>query len=351
MDLRVFLCNFYRLFFTVRLAGSTNKSTVQGARQSVRVPHQPFIVGESMSVEITSDRFFGLIEGLCGLHRIPFSGELARQQLAAPFTQDALHAALQVYGFQLAYRTCKAEKFSKEALPLVAWLRPAPTGVAMAEASSGTEPALVPAMILRMESGHILLIEAGVGQPVVVAVADFNVRYSGHVTRVTPIAKAVTDPDGEDQAREARTFGFRWFVPELLKHRKLWHEIVLASLVIQLIALATPLFTQTIIDKVVVHHTQGTLIVIAIGMFVFMLFSAVLSWLRQYLVLHTGNRVDAVLGAAVFERLFRLPPMYFQHRPTGVISARLHGVETIRGFVASAAVTLVLDFPFLLIFV
>jgi subfamily B ATP-binding cassette protein HlyB/CyaB len=68
-------------------------------------------------------------------------------------------------------------------------------------------------------------------------------------------------------------------------------------------------------------------------------------------VLHTGNRVDAVLGASVFERLFKLPPMYFQHRPTGVIAARLHGVETIREFVASAAVTLVLDLPFLLVFV
>jgi subfamily B ATP-binding cassette protein HlyB/CyaB len=60
--------------------------------------------------------------------------------------------------------------------------------------------------------------------------------------------------------------------------------------------------------------------------------------------------VDAVLGAAVFEHLFKLPQRYFEHRPTGVIAARLHGVENIREFVASAAVTLILDFPFLLIF-
>ena len=86
-------------------------------------------------------------------------------------------------------------------------------------------------------------------------------------------------------------------------------------------------------------------------MLVFMVFSAGLSWLRQYLVLHTGNRVDAVLGSAVFERLFKLPPLYFQHRSTGVIAARIHGVETIREFIASAAVTLILDLPFLLIFV
>ena len=62
-------------------------------------------------------------------------------------------------------------------------------------------------------------------------------------------------------------------------------------------------------------------------------------------------RVDAVLGASVFEHLFKLPPRYFEHRPTGVIAARLRGVETIREFVASAAVTLILDLPFLLVFV
>src|SRR5262249_42825665 len=90
---------------------------------------------------------------------------------------------------------------------------------------------------------------------------------------------------------------------------------------------------------------------IGIGLAVFMLFTMLMTWVRQYLVLHTGNRVDAVLGSAVFEHLFKLPPRYFEHRPTGVIAARLHGVENIREFVASTAVTLMLDLPFLLIFV
>jgi subfamily B ATP-binding cassette protein HlyB/CyaB len=75
-----------------------------------------------------------------------------------------------------------------------------------------------------------------------------------------------------------------------------------------------------------------------------------MSWLRQYLVLHTGNRVDAVLGSQVFGHLLRLSLPYFEHRPTGVLIARVHAVETVREFMAGAAVSLVLDFPFLLIF-
>jgi subfamily B ATP-binding cassette protein HlyB/CyaB len=67
-------------------------------------------------------------------------------------------------------------------------------------------------------------------------------------------------------------------------------------------------------------------------------------------VLHTGNRVDAVLGTRVFEHLVGLPARYFEHRPTGTIVARVHGVETIREFVSGAAVTVLLDLPFLVIF-
>ena len=92
-------------------------------------------------------------------------------------------------------------------------------------------------------------------------------------------------------------------------------------------AVATPVFTQIVIDKVIVHHTTSTLIVIAIGLLVFMLFSTAMTWVRQYLVLHTGNRIDAVLGLQVFEQLFKLPPRFFEARPTGVLIARVHGVR------------------------
>ncbi|WP_298446436.1 ABC transporter transmembrane domain-containing protein, partial [Ferrimicrobium sp.] len=161
--------------------------------------------------------------------------------------------------------------------------------------------------------------------------------------------RPLDDPDGA--LVPAQRFGFRWFVPELLRHKRVWREVLAASLVLQLLALAIPLFTQVIIDRVITHHAQSTLIVIGFGMAMFLVFSTVLSWVRQYLVLHTGNRVDAVLGAAVFEHILKLPLGYFAHRPTGVITTRLQGVETIREFVAGAAVTLILDLPFLVIFV
>ncbi|MDQ1834355.1 peptidase domain-containing ABC transporter [Massilia scottii] len=293
--------------------------------------------------EIQADAFFWALQGICALHRQPFSLELAQQQLAAPHTVASLTQAAGVYGFDATLRKVKTGKLQHEAFPLVAWLQAPPGG----DSGAGAMPAL----ILQADGASVLIVEAGDPAPKQMTLADLAARYLGQVTRIAPRAEGGADPDSEADTLKSRRFGFRWFIPELMKHQQLWREVLLASLVIQLIALATPLFTQAIIDKVVVHHTQSTLIVIAIGMAVFVLFSAALSWVRQYLVLHTGNRVDAVLGATVFERLFKLPPMYFQHRPTGVIAARMQGVETIREFIAGAAVTLVLDLPFLLIFV
>src|SRR5450830_855091 len=296
-----------------------------------------------MQGKIEQNAFFWILQGLCTLHRKPFSLPMAQQQIAAPYTPDRLAQAVSVYGFDARQHRCKLDKLHKQDFPLLAWLHAADTGSAGSFVS--------PVLILQADTEQALLVSPEQSAPVTVALRDLAGQYTGQTMRVAPQATAVNDPDQEDQGRQTRTFGFRWFIPELLKHRKLWNEVLLASLVIQLIALATPLFTQIIIDKVVVHRTQSTLIVIVIGMAVFMLFSALLSWLRQYLILHTGNRVDAVLGSAVFERLFKLPPLYFQQRPTGVIAARLHGVETIREFIAGTAVALVLDLPFLLIFV
>jgi subfamily B ATP-binding cassette protein HlyB/CyaB len=68
------------------------------------------------------------------------------------------------------------------------------------------------------------------------------------------------------------------------------------------------------------------------------------------LVLHTGNRIDAVLGMQVFGHMFKLSPRCFDHRPTGALIARVYGVETIREFINGAVVTLCLDVRFLLIF-
>jgi subfamily B ATP-binding cassette protein HlyB/CyaB len=295
---------------------------------------------------IDRDSFFWVLEVLCALHRKPYAADMAAQQIVPPYTKQVLYQAMEGYGYVLTQRRMKMTKLRNAAFPLLVWLREAPEH---AEKKDAVRDGGIPAFVIEADREKVLVLYMGNSAPVVCTHTAFALLYDGNAMHLQQVL-----PEHIDQGeliRQPRRFGFAWFTPELIKHRQLWREIMLASLVIQLIALATPLFTQTIIDKVIVNRTQSTLIAIAFGMAVFMLFSALLTWLRQYLVLHTGNRVDAVLGANVFNHLLKLPLLYFQHRPTGVISARLHGIETIREFISSAAITLLLDLPFLLIFV
>lgn len=282
----------------------------------------------------------------CALNRQPFDAGMLVQGFPPPYYADAFLLAARELGLRMKQVDCDAATVPRLHLPCLAIMTaemPGPAGKELPEVRGR------PAIVVQANADEFVLFEAGKNTPTTVPAADFESSFSGVAFQVTPAAKPILDPDAV--ASGSNKFGFKWFIPELLKHRRVWRDVVLASLIIQLLALGTPLFTQVVVDKVIVHRTESTLIVIGVGMAVFMAFSMILSWVRQYLILHTGNRVDAVLGSAVFTHLFKLPPRYFEHRPTGIVTARLHGVETIREFVASAAVTLILDLPFLMIFV
>ena len=273
------------------------------------------------------------LRALAALHQQPFDPGLFERQFPPPHDEHVLiHAARQL-GFRAAAVDIAAEHLA--ALPLPALLR--------LSADAGG-PGF--ALLLRIEDDAVHWLLEGDSEPVSAALADAAARCSG---RCYLFRREVAAPSDADAVDREPAFGFRWFVPELLRHRRVWREVLGASLVLQLLALGLPLFTQAIIDKVVVHRTESTLLALSVGMAVFVLFTALIGWVRQFLILHTGNRVDAVLGAAVFRHLLQLPLPYFQHRPTGVIAARLQGVESIREFIASAAIGLLLDVPFLLI--
>ncbi len=290
----------------------------------------------------------------CALNRIPFDAGLLIKQFPPPYTADSFIHAARALGFKIKRRDCASTDLASLNFPCLAILREAEqsqaAGVVPADVALN-EPAarkVRPAIVVKVEQGNVTLFEVGSNTPKTLIRAEFAGCFIGTVFQLALETKGIKDPDGA--LKNQSTFGFSWFIPELMKHKRIWRDVLFASFIIQLLSLGTPLFTQVIIDKVVVHRTESTLIVIGIGLAVLMVFSALLSWVRQYLILHTGNRVDAVLGAAVFEHLFKLPPRYFEHRPTGVIAARLHGVETIREFIASTAITLLLDLPFLFLF-
>jgi HlyB family type I secretion system ABC transporter len=135
-----------------------------------------------------------------------------------------------------------------------------------------------------------------------------------------------------------------WRFAELLKpHWAIMAQILTASLLLQIFGLFVPLFTQLLLDEVVVRRSVSTFTAIGIGLVIFSIFQVMTSSLRRYLLFHTANRIDLSLIVGFISHTFRLPLSYFETRYVGDITSRIQENRKIRSFLSSEALTTVLD--------
>ena len=146
-------------------------------------------------------------------------------------------------------------------------------------------------------------------------------------------------------------FGFKWFFNEIMTYKRVISEVMLGSFIIQLFGLITPLFTQVILDKVIVHRSMTTLDVLAFAFMTVMIFEFLLNISRKYIFVHTASKIDAKLGAKLFKHLFNLPFVYFESRKVGNIIARVRELDQIRNFITDKSVSLIIDLFFSTVFV
>lgn len=196
-------------------------------------------------------------------------------------------------------------------------------------------------LLLQASEDKALVFHPSADKPEAVALETLRETFSGRLILMTT---------RERLAGAARTFDVTWFIPSIVKYGHLLRDVLLASFFIQLLALVSPLFFQIVIDKVLVHNGLTTLEVLAIGFLVVSVFDVLMGGLRTYLFSHTTSRVDAELGSRLFHHLTHLPMAYFQARRVGDSVARVRELETIREFLTSSALTVVIDLFFAIIF-
>ena len=197
-------------------------------------------------------------------------------------------------------------------------------------------------ILARVEGDQVLIQSPALGRPENLSLAELQTRWTGEVILLTSRASLAGD---------LSKFDFTWFIPAIVKYRKLLLEVLAVSLALQFFALITPLFFQVVMDKVLVHSGFTTLDVIAVGLTVVVLFEVSLTALRSYVFAHTTSRMDVELGARLFRHLLNLPLSYFQARRVGDSVARVRELENIRSFLTSNAITLVLDLLFSAVFI
>ncbi len=146
------------------------------------------------------------------------------------------------------------------------------------------------------------------------------------------------------------TFGLKWFLPSIIKFKKSFIEVLVGAFALQLLGLGAPLFTQVIVDKVIMHKSFSTLNVLMIGLVLIAAFEMLLGIAKNYVFTHTTNRIDVILNARLFEHLFRLPLRYFETRRVGDTIARVREVENIRRFLTGTPLSTVIDTFFITVY-
>ncbi|EFB73436.1 type I secretion system ATPase [Providencia rustigianii DSM 4541] len=146
-------------------------------------------------------------------------------------------------------------------------------------------------------------------------------------------------------------FDISWFQIEFMKYRKIIILVLVFSFILQILALASPIVMQVIMDKVLIHSNFMTLDLLILGLIIAAIIEVILKGLREYIYNHTVNRIDITLGLKLVNHLLHLPIPFFKNRQIGAIVTRVKELETIREFLTSSFFTLCVDVLFLFVFV
>ena len=291
-------------------------------------------VETTLGVESGAVPGHGALDALCliaRLHHIAADPAALRHQLGKAPSEaagvDDLLLAARHLGLKAKRSRTEAERLHLAALPALALMRDGRIVV-----------------LAQCDARRVLIQDtsAATSRPMIEPIEAFAGQWSGELILVTSRASL---------AGELARFDFSWFIPSLVKYRRLLGEVLLISLFLQLFALVSPLFFQVVMDKVLVHRGVTTLDVLVIGLVAVVVFESVLNALRAYVFSHTTSRIDVELGARLFRHLLALPLAYFQARRVGDSVARVRELEHIRSFLTGNALTLVLDLLFSVIFV
>lgn len=197
-------------------------------------------------MRLSNQQFVWALGALCALHKIPFDSQLLIRSFVPPYDLTSLQTALQSYGFQTALETLDLHNIHPAVFPVLTFLKPLETSTENID-DKNVEPqvlTLSTAIILKCDKERVLWIRPGVEQPETIPYQEYAVLATGQVLLATkrvetnaqdleaaqqgghPSAKTIKATAGKAQ----QPFGFKWFIPELLKHKAVWREILLASL-------------------------------------------------------------------------------------------------------------------------
>ncbi|MEH1973723.1 MAG: ABC transporter transmembrane domain-containing protein [Nostoc sp.] len=197
-------------------------------------------------------------------------------------------------------------------------------------------------VVYEVNKKRVIVGDPAIGQRTLTP-SEFQAGWTGYALLLQP-----TDLLRETQ--EAATPFWQFF--DLVKpHSRVLLEVFIASVLIQLFGLITPLFTQLLLDRVIVQGSTLTLNAIGLGLLIFGFFRVTLGGLRQYLLDHTANRLGLTLIVGFIKHTFRLPLAFFESRYVGDIVSRVQENQKIQRFLTGEALSICLDLMTVFVYV
>ncbi len=205
-----------------------------------------------------------------------------------------------------------------------------------------------PAIAIMPDGDYIVLLKSNLAEGKVLCYLPQEGKTDEWLISALPTSWIIMSP----RMFNAQTrFGLEWFMQEVMNYKRVILEVLLGSCLVQMFGLVTPLLTQVILDKVIVHHSTSTLDVLGVAFLGITVFELLLNLTRNYIFTHTANKIDAKLGAKLFRHLFALPFPFFESRKVGIIISRLRELESVREFITNKSVSVIIDLMFSFIFV
>jgi ATP-binding cassette subfamily B protein len=161
----------------------------------------------------------------------------------------------------------------------------------------------------------------------------------------------VVEPTPEFKKQKEDKSSVRSFLQFVRPYKLILGEVLLASILLNLFGLATPIFTQNIIDKVLTHNNVSMLNLMLVGMLIVLVFRILVAIVRQYLIVHTSMKIDLKMLVAFYKHLLALPLGYFKVRKIGDFIARFGENMRIRDFLTNTALTLILDTMLVIVYI
>lgn len=142
---------------------------------------------------------------------------------------------------------------------------------------------------------------------------------------------------------ESQPFGFRWFMPEIIRHAAYFRGVATAAVMSTLISFSIPLLFQVLLDKVISHQNYNTLYVLLLVFVIIVIFDCCFMYVRQRLMLFASIKIDARLSSRTFQHLLSLPLPFFEKNTAGVLSRHMQQTEKLRQFLTGRLFQVLLD--------